>query len=233
MPFVSRHPLPVVHAVMDEVDALQASQGQREPADLINQVEHTYRDLGIPVDRDLIEQAVAARAAPKEASVPVLMPDPSAALFDFGWDRPATASLWARACARRRQLRNGMAAFLKGASSVAFFVWCWMVFVSVPPALDHPWLFAFACMGLGSAMKHEIARRKQRDQQWEAAKIKGRRRMAKWQASDQVQRYLKAMQEQGDVPLLWGDVNRLDSMAEHDAQMAKVQAQANGDRWAS
>jgi hypothetical protein len=211
-----------LHAVMDEVTALQAQRPHpTDPAELTQQVTQMYAHLGMDVDPALIAQAVATRTADAR-------PDAPRAAFDFGWDRPVSPTDWEKKLSRRQRRTAFLASCLNASSSVAFFCWLWMVLGTVPPVLDHPWLFAFGCMGAGSVLETLLLQRRKADQQWTLAKPKSRKRhdWQRWKNSPRAQAYLAAVVT-SQVPLLRADVAQLHARVEQDAQMAVVKSGLN------
>lgn len=217
MPSSDPKKLSDVHAIMDEVDALQAQRSlRRDPDELIRQVTDTYRNLGVDVDPALISQAVAVRMGDTHPAPFITVP------FDFGWKRPAHPHAWQTQLRRRARVTSAMKLTLGWGSSVAFWAWLWIIFGTVPDWADHPWLFAFACMGAGSVLETMIKHRKKRDRQLENAKVRPRsKQMARWQASDRARDHL-AQVVISQVPLLKADVAQLDRLAAHDAEMTLV-----------
>lgn len=211
-------PLADVHAIMDDVDTLQAARATAvDPAQLTRQVIDTYHGLGLDVDPALVAQAVESRLSPTTALV-----RPAAGPFDFGWKRPRSLTEWETRLGRRQKVTQAWTKFLSVTSSLAFFGWLWMVLGSVPPAWDHPWLFAFACMGTGSVIEGYIKQRQHTDKKLDVvAKSPAAKTVASWQRSPRALAYLEAMIV-SDVPLLKADVARLKDRAKHDERMALV-----------
>jgi hypothetical protein len=223
-----RRDLPTLHAVMDEVDALHAARtGVPDASHLVDQVAQTYNDMGVAMDRNLIEQVVAKRmgeangsALTHPISVGAVIEAPVAP-FDFGWNRPLNVDRWRRRQTARHRHTVWLARFTKGASSVAFFVWLWLLLGSVPEPWDHPWLFAFACMGVGSVLEQEVKRREKADEALAQAKVNKRRQLY-WKLNGRAQDYLRAVLAQGNVPLLNADVKHLDAMVGEESGLVTL-----------
>jgi hypothetical protein len=211
-------PLTDVHAIMDDVDALVAAKEMSpDTAALTRQVMDTYRNLGVDVDPELVAQAVQART-----TTAMCVPQTTPVAFDFGWDRPRTFGAWQTRLSRRQRVTQGWAKFLNTSSSVAFFCWLWIMLGGVPRAFDHPWLFAFACMGAGSVIEGYIQGRRHEDKRLDlVSRQPSRKTVISWQHSPRAQAYLEAMVA-SDVPLLKADVARLKERAQHDARMVQV-----------
>ena len=83
----ARPSLTDVHAVMDDVSALQAqSESQITRQQLTLHVQQMYDRLGMEVDPQLVKQAVTRRLAGSGTTQ-----DSGQAVFDFGWERPSNA----------------------------------------------------------------------------------------------------------------------------------------------
>lgn len=217
-----------LQAIMDEVDRLKAHPNPDtvpSEKEVAQQVLRTYEDLGLTVDQDLVIQAVRNRAMATSSSL-AAQSDPRP--YDFGWKRPTNLAAWENRVRQHQEWTQRLQTGLGTASSVAFFVWLWILLGSVPRWMDHPWLFAFGCMGAGSLIESYIAYRQRRIRPMKpVAKPPGAKTVRTWQTYPRCRAYLEALLAQ-DVPLLRGDVDQLKALAQQEQQMAPLRQGMGG-----
>lgn len=216
------HSLSEIHAIMDKVAQHQSKAAPVSSSDLlVEEVLSMYQKQGIEADRSLVEQMVNAspRSQDEASNAVAIVPKPS--LFDFGWDRPRTVNQWTSGLNRMTAVYARWRTATNSLSSVAFCAWLGMMFFTLPPWLDHPWIFAGVCMVLAPMLENVVHRQGKRKAKWEITPSARPKQRDRWKASPAAQAYLAAVLE-SQIPLLKADLIHIRTRVKHDEALNQV-----------